>query len=236
MTHRRNRQQDRAVRAYKRAHPGITLDQARQAVAARTGLQQDLPPRIPAAPLPRPTETLADYIKRVAAAAGVQRHQAMELLGLKPGTSATQRLDELTRGRLPDHTVRALTAATGMTPDQAHTLAAPRTAHPDEEAVRRTVEGNAIVNAKSFRRGGEGKTSTDTRDLARLLAETSGPQPLPFDLPSNELRPAPYRPVIVDLNWPTDTATPPIDPDVFDEVAKALGIEQNTNTDTPPHK
>ncbi|MFF9786371.1 hypothetical protein [Streptomyces nigrescens] len=40
MTNPRRRELDRAVRAYKRAHPGITLDQARKAVAARAGRPQ----------------------------------------------------------------------------------------------------------------------------------------------------------------------------------------------------
>ncbi|GGV50729.1 hypothetical protein [Streptomyces spectabilis] len=113
MTDPRNREQQRAVRAYKRAHPHVTLDQARQAVAARS-VQQDLPAPIPGAPLPLPAERLEGYVQHVAATVGVQRHHAMELLGLQPGTSATDRLDELTGGPLPDHTVKALTAATGM--------------------------------------------------------------------------------------------------------------------------
>ncbi|MYZ40899.1 hypothetical protein [Streptomyces sp. SID4917] len=49
----------------------------------------------------------------------------------------------------------------------------------------------------------------------------------------HELFPAPYRPVIVELDWPFDAPRPPIDPDVFDEVAKALGIGQDTDTDAP---
>lgn len=61
MTNPRNREQSRAMRAYKRAHPHITLDQARQAVAAQTGRQQGLPARIPAALLPRPAERLDAY-------------------------------------------------------------------------------------------------------------------------------------------------------------------------------
>ncbi|MEV7889909.1 hypothetical protein [Streptomyces sp. NPDC088357] len=109
MTNRRNREQDRAVRQYKREHPGITLEQARQAVAARTGRQQSLPARIPAAPLPRPAERLETYVKRVADAAGVQRHRAMELLGLAPGTSATERLDHLAAGPQAESRVRQWT-------------------------------------------------------------------------------------------------------------------------------
>ncbi len=152
MTNPRNRQQDRAVRAYQRAHPGITLEQARQAVAARSGRQPGLPARIPAAPLPRPAERLDGYVQRVAAAAGVQRHRAMELLGLQPGTSATERLAELT-AHLPEPTVRALCAATDMTPAQVRALTAPPAAHPDVEAVR------PMFAAGYFRRGGPGKTS-----------------------------------------------------------------------------
>ncbi|WP_019061600.1 hypothetical protein [Streptomyces prunicolor] len=278
MTNPRNREQDRAVRQYKRDHPGITLDQARQAVAARSG-QQSLPARIPAAPLPRPAERLEGYIQRVAATAGVQRHRAMELLGLAPGTSATERLDELAAGPLPDHAVQALVAATGMTADQARALTTPLPARPDLATVRRMTE--TPFTAGHFRRGGEGKTSTstdlaaalslafaqqanmtdldplitpgepptDAHELARLLAEARQ-RPLlidtdpardltwtsPASTPVHELLQTPYTPVFVDLDRPTDTVRPPIDPEVFDEVAKALGIEQDTDTDAPPRE
>lgn len=232
MTNPRNREHDRAVKAYKRAHPGITLDQARAAVAARSGRQPGLPARIPAAPLPRPAERLEGYIQRVAAATGVQRHRAMELLGLAPGTSATERLDHLTAGPLPDHAVRALTAATGMTADQARALTTPHTTTeqtPDlENLARRLLEDQRI------RPGGTGKTRTHASDLARLLTDTYGPRVLPVDLPVHELFPAPHRPIITDLDWPADATRPPIDPDIFDEVAKALGIEQDTDATAPP--
>ncbi|MFF4205771.1 hypothetical protein ACFYZ8_34550 [Streptomyces sp. NPDC001668] len=168
MTNRRDREHDRAVKAYKRAHPGITLDQARAAVAARSGRQPGLPARIPAAPLPRPAERLEGYIQRVAAAVGVQRHRAMELLGLQPGASATERLDHLAAGPLPDHTVRALAAATGMTADQARALTAPLPARPDLEAVRRITEHNFA--AGHYRRPGMGKTSTRGLSAAVALA------------------------------------------------------------------
>ncbi len=167
MTNPRNREQDRAVRAYKREHPGITIEQARKAVAARSDRQQSLPDRIPDAPLPRPAERLEGYVKRVAAAAGVQRHRAMALLGLEPGTSATERLDHLASG-LPDHTVRALVAATGMTADQARALTAPPAAIGTAataaiealDAVQRTSE--EVLNSKMIRPGGNGKTRTST--------------------------------------------------------------------------
>ncbi|MEU5137011.1 hypothetical protein [Streptomyces californicus] len=222
MTHRTNRQQDRAVRAYKRDHPGITLEQARRAVAARAEQQTGLPARIPAAPLPRAAERLDAYVQRVAAAAGVQRHRAMELLGLQPGTSATDRLDDLADG-LDDHTVRALVAATGMTADQARALTAPSTATdriPHLENLARR-----LLAEKHIQPGGTGKTRTDTGDFARLLSQTSGQRVLPFDLPAS--RADSYRPVIVDLDWPFDTPRP-VAPDVFDEIARALGIERDT--------
>ncbi|MEV7891604.1 hypothetical protein, partial [Streptomyces sp. NPDC088357] len=228
-------------------------------------------------------------------AAGVQRHRAMELLGLAPGTSATERLDHLAAGPLPEQAVRALTAATGMTPDQARALTTPDTAYPDLDAVRRTTE--AAFPAGYFRRGGAGKTSistdlsaaltrtfaqrahmvhldspgdpdqpdripdledlarrlldekhiqpggagktrTNALDFARLLAETYGSRVLPVDLPVHELFPAPYTPVIADPDWPFDAPRPPVDPEVLNEVAKALGIGQDTDTDTdtPPHE
>ncbi|GLF98025.1 hypothetical protein [Streptomyces yaizuensis] len=229
MTNPRNREHDRAVRAYQRAHPGTTLEQARRAVADRSGRQSSLPDRMPGAPLPRPAERLADYVQRVATAAGVQRHRAMELLGLEPGTSASQRLDHLADG-LDDHTVRALTAATGMTPAQAHALTAPHTAAdriPDLETMARQMAVTRRIG-----RGGAGKTRTDARDLTRLLDEAYGSRVLPVDLPVHELLPPPYRPIIVDLDWPFD-APRPVDPEVYDEVAKALGIGQDTGTDTP---
>jgi hypothetical protein len=232
MTNPRNREQNRAVRAYQRAHPGTTLDEARRAIAARAGRQPGLPTRIPGAPLPRPAEQLEGYVTRVAAAAGVQRHRAMELLGLQPGSSATERLDDLAAD-LPDHTVQALVAATGMSPEQARALTAPHTAAGRitdlEKLARRLLE------EKHLRPGGATKTRTDPRDLAQLLAETSGPQTLLFDLPVDELRPAPYRPVIVDLDWPTD-ARPPTDPEAFAAVAQALGIGRDTDLDTPEHE
>ncbi|WP_329020841.1 TniQ family protein [Streptomyces sp. NBC_01601] len=213
------------MRAYKRAHPGITLDQARQAVAARAESPQGLPARIPDVPLPRPTERLESYVQRVAATVGVQRHRAMELLGLRPGTSATERLDHLAAG-LPDDAVQALVAATGMTPDQAHALTTPPTAAsrlPDLENVARQ-----LIDDKHIQRGGNGKTRTDARTMARLLAEASGQRPLPIDTSpaptlDNWMEPA-TRAVLVDLPWPTDDTRPPVDPALADEILKELGI------------
>ncbi|MFI0742804.1 hypothetical protein ACH4PU_32685 [Streptomyces sp. NPDC021100] len=222
MTHRNSRQFDRAVRDYQRAHPGTTLPEAREAVAARAGRQPGLPARIPAAPLPRPGETLPAYTQRVAAAAGVHRHRAMELLGLEPGVSATERLDEVAAG-LPDRTVRALVAATGMTPGQARALTTPAptaTAAPDLETLARRV-----LDEKLIQPGGKGKTRTDARTLARLLAEADRQLPLlidtdrPRDLGWPD--PAPYRPVIIDT-WPGGGPALPTDPELFDTVTKDL--------------
>ncbi|MFJ9378913.1 hypothetical protein [Streptomyces sp. NPDC101455] len=170
MTNPRNRENDRAVRAYRREHPGTTIEQAREAVAARARRQPGLPPRIPAAPLPRPSERLEGYVQRVAATIGVRQHRAMELLGLEPGTSATERLDHLADG-LPDHTVRALVAATGMTADQARALTAPSAAIGTAaaaaiealdalDAVRLTSE--EVLDSKMIRPGGDGKTRFST--------------------------------------------------------------------------
>ncbi|MCZ0984184.1 hypothetical protein O1L60_46335 [Streptomyces diastatochromogenes] len=58
MTNPRRREQDRAVRAYKRAHPGITLAQARAAVAARSGPRPGLPPGSLVFPCPGPVSAL----------------------------------------------------------------------------------------------------------------------------------------------------------------------------------
>ncbi|MER8120665.1 hypothetical protein [Streptomyces sp. NPDC094031] len=232
MTDPRNRENNRAVRAYQRAHPGTTLDQARRAVAARSGRRPGLPGRIPGAPLPRPAERLDDYVQRVAAAAGVQRHRAMELLGLEPGASATARLDDLA-DRLDEHTVRALVAATGMTAHQARALAAPPTAAgriPDLENLARR-----LLQDKHVRPGGAGKTLTNAAGFAQLLAQTYGPRVLPVDLPVHELLAGPYRPAIVNLDWPFD-APRPVDPEVFDDVARVLGIGQDTTADAPRHE
>lgn len=195
----------------------------------------------------------------------------MELLGLEPGTSATDRLDDLADG-LDDHTVRALVAATGMTAGQARALATPPTAadripHLEDLARRLLAEkhiqpGGAgktstrglsaavalvfaqragmikpdesaqepahLLEDQHIQPGGTGKTRTDTADFARLLSQTSGQRVLPFDLPASQLDS--YRPVIVDLDWPFDSPRP-VDPAVFDEVSKALGIEQDAPRD-----
>ncbi|MFE7485170.1 hypothetical protein [Streptomyces sp. NPDC057552] len=229
MTDPRNRENNRAVRAYQRDHPGTTLDQARRAVAARSGPRPGLPRRIPGAPLPHPAERLGDYVQRVAATAGAQRHRAMELLGLHPGASATARLDDLADG-LDDHTVRALVAATGMTAGQARALTAPPTAA--DRIPKLENLAHRLLQDKHVRHGGAGKTRTDAAGFAQLLARTYGPRVLPVDLPVNELLAGPYRPAIVDLDWPFD-APMPVDPEVFDEVATALGIGQDTGPGTP---
>nr|AHE40485.1 hypothetical protein pFRL6_398c [Streptomyces sp. F12] len=79
------------------------------------------------------------------------------------------------------------------------------TARPDLDPVR----PHDTFAVRHHRRGGAGKTRTDASDLARLLAERSWPPALLFDLPGNDLRPASYRPVIADLDWPFDTPRPP---------------------------
>lgn len=226
MTNRRTRQFDRDVREYQRTHPGTTLSEAREAVAARAAARQPggRPARMPGAPLPRPGETLAGYTQRVAAAAGVHRHRAMELLGLAPGSSASRRLGELTRGRLPDDVVRALVAATGMTPAQARAL----TIGPASDAVP-GVEHRArqVLGEKLVQSGGEGKTRTDAGTPARVLAEAGGRRPLLIDTdPAHSLdgwaEPA-IRPVLIDLPWPAQGTTAPADPDLVNEILKDLG-------------
>ncbi|MGQ5609533.1 hypothetical protein [Streptomyces sp. EKS3.2] len=238
MTNPRRREQDRAVRAYKRAHPGITLAQARAAVAARSGPRPGLPSRIAGVPLPRPGERLEGYVKRVAVAAGVQRHRAMELLGLEPGASATERLDQLADG-LSDAAVKSLVAATGMTPQQARALNAPYLAgsqYAELEAVVRQHLGE-----KYFRRGGADKTRTGAAELAGLLPEADERLPLPPGLLASEVPSGSYRPVMVDPDWPTADLDwqdgfprPSIDSEVFKAVAQALGIEQGDDPDMPP--
>ncbi|MDX3695036.1 hypothetical protein PV726_32800 [Streptomyces europaeiscabiei] len=246
MTHRRNRQFDRAVREYQRENPGTTLEQARAAVTARASQEQGTPARIPSAPLPRPGETLPAYVQRVAAAAGTHRHRAMELLGLKPGTSATQRLAELT-GRLPDDTVRALCAATGMTPAQARALTAPpavigTAAAAAHEALRRTSE--EVLNSKMIRPGGEGKTRTSStlalalalRDPRVSLIDTGTP-PLRVDTdPQGSLDwpgPAPSPWILLDTPW-TDRPLP-ADPAMLDALETAPSSDQHPDADPTPN-
>ncbi|WP_424892324.1 TniQ family protein [Streptomyces sp. XH2] len=225
MTNPRKRQLDRAVRAYQREHPGTTLEEARRAVAADSGRQQGLPARIPAAPMPRPAESLAGYVQRVAAAVGVQRHRAMELLGLEPGTSATQRLDELT-AHLPDRTVRALRAATGMTAAQARGLTAPSTAATTKATDREALTRH-LLDSKMVLPGGKGKTRTEGPALARLLAaETQRPLLIDTEPPRSLDWPGPAltHTVLIDLPWLADGQTPPADPELVDEILKELGI------------
>ncbi|MFK0047752.1 hypothetical protein ACIQU4_27425 [Streptomyces sp. NPDC090741] len=266
MTDPRNRQYNRAVREYQRAHPGTTLPEAREAVAARASRRQHLPARIPAAPLPEPGETLAGYVKRVATAASIHRHRAMELLGLEPGTSATERLDELAAG-LPEAAVRALCAATGMTPDQAHALTAPAAsasripALADQEwdlvSYKSTREhgktSTSLLNTVTLlaarmaglpvidQRGGEGKTATDAGPAiahflgpgapSAVLVDTDPPRNLEWAGPA----PAPeYTPVLIDPPWPSDGKPLPTDPDLFDAVARELGLDTGARPSKKP--
>ncbi|WP_327309820.1 hypothetical protein OG730_41795 (plasmid) [Streptomyces sp. NBC_01298] len=233
MTNPGKREQSRAVRAYQREHPGMSLDEARKAVAARAGRRLRLPDRIPAAPLPRPGERLEGYVRRVAARLGVQQHRAMELLGLEPGTSASQRLEELDAG-LPERTVRALCAATGMALVQARGLSGPASVANDVsdlQARARQVLG--VLDAKSFRRGGQDKTTTEAPELARLLAQSGGQRILMMDMdPPQSLgwpSPALDDPFLVDLPWPADGRRLPAAGDLVDNVLTELGI-------TPSHQ
>ncbi|MCZ0984185.1 hypothetical protein O1L60_46340 [Streptomyces diastatochromogenes] len=163
----------------------------------------------------------------------------MELLGLEPGASATERLDQLADG-LSDTAVKSLVAATGMTPQQARALTAPYVAgsqYAELEAVVRQHLGE-----KYFRRGGADKTRTGAAELAGLLPEADERLPLPPGLLASEVLSGSYRPVIVDPDWPTagldwqdGFPRPSIDPEVFKAVAQALGIEQGDDPDMPPH-
>ncbi|MER6684566.1 TniQ family protein [Streptomyces olivaceoviridis] len=230
MTNRRTRQFERDVREYQRTHPGTTLPEAREAVAARAAARQPggLPTRIPHAPLPRPGETLAGYTERVAAAAGVHRHRAMELLGLAPGSSASRRLAELASGRLPDDAVRGLVSATGMTPAQARALTArPATigtaAAAAYEALRHTCEEAGSSNVIRPGRGGKSRMSF-TVALAMALPYVRAHLIDTIPAPSLDgWAESAAHPVFVDLPWPTEGTTP-ADPDLVAEVLKELGI------------
>ncbi|MEV7817147.1 TniQ family protein [Streptomyces flaveolus] len=154
--------------------------------------------------MPRPGETLAGYTQRVAAAAGVHRHRAMELLGLAPGSSAFRRLAELTRGRLPDDAVRALVAATGTTPAQARAL----TARPAAIGTAATAASEALLrtcekagSSKVIRPGGRGKTRTSSALTLAVALRDERVRLIDTD-PAHSLdgwaEPA-VRPVLVDL-------------------------------------
>ncbi|WP_433155794.1 hypothetical protein ACQPZ8_18370 [Actinomadura nitritigenes] len=47
---------------------------------------------------PEATETLVQWVDRIATALGPSRRQAMQRLGLNPGTASARRLKELARG------------------------------------------------------------------------------------------------------------------------------------------
>jgi hypothetical protein len=244
MTHRRNRQFTRAVREYQRENPGTTLEQARAAVTSRASQQQGTPARIPSAPLPRPGETLPGYIQRVAAAAGTHRHRAMELLGLEPGASATQRLADLAGG-LPDDTVNALCAATGMSRAQARALTTPpiigTAAAAAYEALRRTSED--VLNSKMIRPGGEGKTSSSLalalalRDPRVRLIDTDAPPPRVDTDPQRDLDwpgPAHSPWILLDTPWPADGRPLPADPAMFEALETAPSSDQHSDAAATP--
>jgi hypothetical protein len=150
--------------------------------------------------------------------------RGLELLGLAPGSSASRRLAELTRGPLPDDAVRALVAATGMTPAQARAL----TASAADTAAGLEHPARQMLDEKLIQRGGEGKTRTDASSLARLLAEAGARLPRLVDTGrprslDDWAEPA-ARPVLVDLPWPAEGTTAPADPGLVDEILKELGI------------
>lgn len=237
MTDRRNRQRDRAVRAYMREHPGTTLPQAREAVTARASHQDSRPARLLRAPKPRPGEALPDYVKRVAAALGTHHHRTMELLGLEPGASAAGRMAELAAG-LPQDTVRALSAATGMSPAQARALANPATgpgsspggAPRVDETVRRVIEQHA--NDKSYRRAGQGKTTLPLRDFALSAATARPPRVRTVDYDGQRTLdwpgPSPSPWIFLDTPWPADGRPLPADPELFDALTGGTASAADT--------
>jgi hypothetical protein len=68
-----------------------------------------------------------------------------------------------------------------------------------------------------------------------VAARSGRQQSLPADLNTAELLHAPYPPAFVD-QWPADAVPPPVDPEVHDEVTKAPGTGQDTDTDAPPRE
>jgi hypothetical protein len=119
MTRSDQRSVDRAIRQHMKDHPGTSLNAARRAV--EHPLPSDTAPqRLPSVPAPAPGQALESWVAQVAAHLKVGRHQAMEALGLEPGTSA-QRLRDLSTG-LPQRTLDRLRAATGLTEGDARAL------------------------------------------------------------------------------------------------------------------
>lgn len=250
VTDPRNRQRDRAAREWQRQHPDSSLAQARQAVADRSVQPPARPELLPSAPQPHPGETLAGYVDRVAAALGIGRHRAMERLGLQPGTSAAARLADLTDRGLPEQAAAALSAAAGITPAQAHALAAPGRDAPAtppapgmapaelEQAVRRITE--RVLTEGTLRRGGADKTSTTT-------ALGFGPRAQLVDLDSQPTAATPARPwtppaghgpSAADTSpWmllDTAMAGPlPADPDLLRALADRPGAAQPTDQQLP---
>ncbi|MFE4309186.1 hypothetical protein ACFRR6_24415 [Streptomyces sp. NPDC056891] len=161
----------------------------------------------------------------------------MELLGLEPDTSASQRLKELDAG-LPERTVRALCAATGMTPVQAQCLSAPVSVASEVSGLEsRTQQVLGVLDAKSFRRGGQDKTTTEAPMLARLVAQSGEHRVLMLDMdpPRSLGQPGPALddPVIVDLPWPADGRGFPAAGDLVDSILKELGITPSRQADQP---
>ncbi|MFE2639462.1 TniQ family protein [Streptomyces scopuliridis] len=132
MTNSSSRERDRAVRNYVKDHPGISLADARRAVARRACETTPLPRPLPDVVEPAHGESLKSWIDRVAAQHRIQRHAAMDALGLEPGSSATERLRELAGG-MSDHTVARVSAATGLSADRARAMAAVGTEQPGAE-------------------------------------------------------------------------------------------------------
>ena len=149
MTRSDQRSVDRAIRQFMQDHPGTSRSAARRAV--EHPVPNDAPPqRLPSVPAPAAGQTLESWVAQVAAHLKVGRHQAMDALGLEPGTSAAQRLRDLSAG-LPQRALDRLRAATGLTEGDARALvdraggAAPVDALPTQDVValvRARLEGS----------------------------------------------------------------------------------------------
>lgn len=146
MTNRSNRERDRAIRKYMKDHPGISLADARRTITRRACETTPAPQPLPDVVEPAHGESLKSWVDRVAAQHGIQRHEAMDALGLEPGSSAAERLRELAGG-MSDRTVARVVAATGLSADRARAMAAVRTeqpgvgGEPEPTAAQREVPG-----------------------------------------------------------------------------------------------
>jgi hypothetical protein len=225
MTNSSSRQRDRAVRQYMKDHPGTPLAEARRAIAQRETEAAPLPHRLAGLVEPVSGESLASWVDRVAAQYGIGQHEAMEALGLEPGTSATQRLRDLAAG-MPDRTLARLAAA-GLSAERARALT-----EPHDPALMHLVAklSSSGTLGGMFEAGGPEKTrvpkTTTTVDLTASLARY-GNRTLIVDLdaPKESSQPFGYDTVLIDT--PGFGTAIPVPQSVWEEALVELGPNES---------